>query len=53
LGEAVKRAREAGCDIHVAKPVKKATLLKAVRDAVSLQATIEPREGIESGELHV
>ncbi len=34
LGEAASRTREAGCDAHVTKPVKKSTLLEAIRDAV-------------------
>jgi CheY-like chemotaxis protein len=32
--EAVREAREAGCDVHLSKPVKKQTLLRAIRDAV-------------------
>ncbi|HUA34246.1 MAG TPA: response regulator [Candidatus Binataceae bacterium] len=50
LGEAVGRAHEAGCDIHVSKPVKKATLLKAIRDAVALQKKAAP-EGAQQGAL--
>jgi CheY-like chemotaxis protein len=34
LEEAVIRIRAAGCDAHVTKPVKKSTLLDAIRDAV-------------------
>ncbi len=34
LTEALKKALDAGCDAHVAKPVKKATLLAAVHQAV-------------------
>ncbi len=34
LTEALKKALDAGCDAHVAKPVKKATLLAAVRKAI-------------------
>jgi len=34
LDESVSRAREAGCDLHVSKPVKRATLLNAIADAV-------------------
>ncbi|HVA81359.1 MAG TPA: response regulator, partial [Candidatus Binataceae bacterium] len=34
LDESVSRAREAGCDMHVSKPVKRATLLNAIADAV-------------------
>ena len=30
MAEDVQRALEAGCDAHVAKPVKKATLLEAI-----------------------
>ncbi len=34
LDEALKKAHDAGCDAHVAKPVKKSTLLTAVQKAV-------------------
>ncbi|MGA9724750.1 MAG: response regulator [Candidatus Binatus sp.] len=34
LTEALKKAHDAGCDAHVAKPVKKATLLAAVNKAI-------------------
>jgi PAS domain S-box-containing protein len=34
LADALKKAIDAGCDAHVAKPVKKATLLAAIRKAV-------------------
>jgi CheY-like chemotaxis protein len=34
LEEAVHRTKAAGCDAHVTKPVKKSTLLDAIRDAV-------------------
>ena len=34
LEEAMHRAREAGCDAHVTKPVKKSTLLGAIRNAI-------------------
>jgi PAS domain S-box-containing protein len=34
LEEAVIHTRAAGCDAHVTKPVKKSTLLDAIRDAV-------------------
>jgi signal transduction histidine kinase len=34
LQENKGRTREAGCDLHVTKPVKRATLLTAIRDAV-------------------
>jgi PAS domain S-box-containing protein len=34
LDEAVRRTLQAGCDAHVAKPVKKAALLEAIRLAV-------------------
>ena len=34
LEEAVQRTKAAGCDAHVTKPVKKSTLLDAIRDAV-------------------
>ena len=35
LAEDVRRAKEAGCDMHVSKPVKKSTLLNAITNAVS------------------
>jgi two-component system, sensor histidine kinase and response regulator len=35
LAEDVRRAKEAGCDMHVSKPVKKSTLLNAITSAVS------------------
>ncbi|MGO9449877.1 MAG: PAS domain S-box protein [Candidatus Binataceae bacterium] len=34
LEENVRATREAGCDLHVTKPVKKNTLLQAIRDAI-------------------
>ena len=34
LEDAADRTRAAGCDAHVTKPVKKSTLLHAIRDAV-------------------
>jgi PAS domain S-box-containing protein len=34
LEEAAHRTREAGCDAHVTKPVKKSTLLGAIRNAI-------------------
>ena len=34
LEEALAKAHDAGCDAHVAKPVKKSTLLAAVQKAV-------------------
>jgi CheY-like chemotaxis protein len=34
LVEALKKARDAGCDAHVAKPVKKAVLLAAIQKAI-------------------
>ena len=34
LDEDVRRANEAGCDMHVSKPVKKSTLLDAIDRAI-------------------
>ncbi len=34
LEEAVHRTKAAGCDAHVTKPVKKSTLLDAIRNAI-------------------
>ena len=42
LADALKKALDAGCDAHVAKPVKKATLLAAIRSAVR-DADMDPR----------
>ena len=46
LKEDVERSLEAGCDQHVAKPVRKATLLAAIRDIMKKPggagATISP-----------
>jgi two-component system sensor histidine kinase/response regulator len=36
LEEAVHRSKSAGCDTHVTKPVKKSTLLHAIRDAIEV-----------------
>jgi PAS domain S-box-containing protein len=36
LDDAVRRAKEAGCDMHVSKPVKKATLLDAIANSVEI-----------------
>jgi two-component system sensor histidine kinase/response regulator len=37
-GEAMQRTFEAGCDAHVTKPVRKSTLLNAIRDALETAA---------------
>ncbi len=34
FNEAIRLARAAGCDAHVGKPISKATLLRAIYDAV-------------------
>lgn len=34
LDDAVRRAKDAGCDMHVSKPVKKATLLEAIANSI-------------------
>lgn len=34
LDDAVRKARDAGCDIHVSKPVKKVTLLEAIANSI-------------------
>jgi PAS domain S-box-containing protein len=38
LEEAMYRTQEAGCDAHITKPVKKSTLLDAIRDAIEGRA---------------
>jgi two-component system sensor histidine kinase/response regulator len=50
LEEAVRRTREAGCDAHVSKPVKKARLLQAIREAVQGRAPIPTEELAQPGE---
>jgi two-component system sensor histidine kinase/response regulator len=45
LDDAVRRAIDAGCDLHVSKPVKKSTLLAAIANAVEHEDTAEIREG--------
>ena len=34
LDDAVRRAKDAGCDLHVSKPVKKSTLLEAIANSI-------------------
>jgi PAS domain S-box-containing protein len=41
LADALKKAIDAGCDAHVAKPVEKATLLAAIRNVVR-DADLDP-----------
>lgn len=53
LDEAVQRSRTAGCDAHVAKPVKRATLIaaiEAVAGGAGLAAGADPPTAAESGE---
>ena len=45
LEEAVHRTKAAGCDAHVTKPVKKSTLLEAIRDAVESNQSDDERDG--------
>ncbi|MGH7918136.1 MAG: response regulator, partial [Candidatus Binataceae bacterium] len=40
LDEAVQRSLAAGCTAHIAKPVRKATLLEAIKSSVRGGATI-------------
>jgi CheY-like chemotaxis protein len=51
--EAVRLTRAAGCDVHVGKPISKATLLRAIYDAVEPSpsaATVLRNRGEECGE---
>jgi PAS domain S-box-containing protein len=41
LEDAVHRTKAAGCDAHVTKPVRKSTLLNAIRDAVEGQRLLD------------
>ena len=45
-GEAMHRTLEAGCDAHVTKPVKKSTLLDAIRNALEVSALDEDRADV-------
>src|ERR1019366_3473509 len=48
LEEDVRRAKQAGCDMHVSKPVKKSTLLDAISHAIeaaSKAAAIDKIDG--------
>ena len=42
LDEDVQRAREAGCNLHVSKPIKKSTLLDAIAKLISESETARP-----------
>ena len=46
-GEGVGRSLEAGCNEHLTKPIKKATLLEAISRHISGKIRITPPEGIE------
>jgi CheY-like chemotaxis protein len=52
LGDAVQRTREAGCDAHVTKPVKKTTLLQAIHDAMLMGAERGAHRTSHSAEEH-
>jgi CheY-like chemotaxis protein len=45
-GDAMQRTLEAGCDAHVTKPVKKSTLLDAIRNALEVSALDEDRDDV-------
>jgi CheY-like chemotaxis protein/anti-sigma regulatory factor (Ser/Thr protein kinase) len=45
-GEAMHRTLEAGCDAHVTKPVKKSTLLDAIRNAIEAAALDDDRDNV-------
>jgi PAS domain S-box-containing protein len=40
LDDAVRRAKDAGCDMHVSKPVKKAILLEAIANSIEAAETV-------------
>jgi CheY-like chemotaxis protein len=42
LDEDVQRAREAGCNLHVSKPIKKKTLLSAIATLTSAAESANP-----------
>jgi PAS domain S-box-containing protein len=45
LDEAVRMSLEAGCDAHIAKPVRKATLLEAIRKGTSFRHVTDIMSG--------
>ena len=45
FGEAVRLTRAAGCDAHVGKPIDKATLLRAIYDAMLASSARRPQNG--------
>jgi PAS domain S-box-containing protein len=47
LGEGVGNSLEAGCNEHLTKPIKKATLLQAIARHVGGKIHVTPPEGIE------
>jgi signal transduction histidine kinase/CheY-like chemotaxis protein len=48
VGDGAGRSLEAGCNEHLTKPIKKATLLEAIARHLSGKIRITPPEGIES-----
>jgi len=48
--EAIQRSLQMGCDAHVTKPVKRSTLLEAIRDAVEPAAQGAPSPSLAAGE---
>jgi len=40
LDDAIRRAKDAGCDMHVSKPVKKATLLDSIANSIESAETV-------------
>ena len=49
----VKKCLDAGCDVHLAKPVNKATLLKLINDITSHSSDLEDICNQEKIEIHV
>jgi len=50
LDEAVQRSLQMGCDAHVIKPVKRSTLLEAIRDAVEPASQAAPSAAQANGD---
>jgi len=49
MDQEIRRALEAGCDAYVAKPVRRETLLAAIKDTLALVAASQKKKGAPAG----